>query len=55
MRAALGIVARLKASTRLQEKGSRPLAIGVGIHTGDVVAGLIGPDERMEYGVVGER
>jgi adenylate cyclase len=30
------------------------LQIGVGIHTGEVVAGLIGPDERVEYGVVGE-
>jgi len=26
----------------------------VGLHTGEVVAGLIGPDERVEYGVVGE-
>jgi adenylate cyclase len=30
------------------------LQIGVGVHTGEVVAGLIGPDERVEYGVVGE-
>ncbi len=26
----------------------------MGIHTGDVVAGLIGPDNRVEYGVVGD-
>ena len=38
----------------LQNEGGAPLQIGVGIHTGEVVAGLIGPDERIEYGVVGE-
>jgi adenylate cyclase len=27
--------------------------IGVGIDSGEVVAGLIGPDSRVEYGVVG--
>jgi adenylate cyclase len=55
VRAALGIVARLeRLNVLLEEKGFPPLAIGIGIHTGEVVAGLIGPDERVEYGVVGE-
>jgi class 3 adenylate cyclase len=55
VRAALGIVARLEGlNVLLQEKGFPPLAIGIGIHAGEVVAGLIGPDERVEYGVVGE-
>jgi adenylate cyclase len=55
VRAALGIVNRLAAlNDRLQEEGLAPLRIGVGIHTGEVVAGLIGPDQRVEYGVVGE-
>jgi adenylate cyclase len=55
VRAALGIVSRLAGlNVLLREQGLAPLEIGVGIHTGEVVAGLIGPDERVEYGVVGE-
>jgi adenylate cyclase len=55
VRAALGIVARLeKLNASLVEQKLPALAIGVGIHTGEVIAGLIGPDERVEYGVVGE-
>lgn len=55
VRAALGIVRRLdELNARLSREGLEPLRIGVGIHTGEVVAGLIGPDERVEYGVVGE-
>jgi adenylate cyclase len=55
VRAALGIVRRLASlNVLLQDAGGTPLQIGVGIHTGEVVAGLIGPDERIEYGVVGE-
>lgn len=55
VRAALGIVSRLASlNVLLQENGAAPLQIGVGIHSGEVVAGLIGPDERIEYGVVGE-
>jgi class 3 adenylate cyclase len=54
-RAALGIVKRLEGlNVTLKEKGFPALTIGIGIHTGEVVAGLIGPDERVEYGVVGE-
>jgi adenylate cyclase len=55
VRAALGIVRRLSPlNERLEAQGFAPLAIGAGIHSGEVVAGLIGPDERVEYGVVGE-
>jgi adenylate cyclase len=55
VRAALGMVARLESlNVLLEEKGFPALAIGIGIHAGEVVSGLIGPDERVEYGVVGE-
>ncbi len=55
VRAALGIVLRLEALNQgLRRQGLPSLAIGAGIHMGQVVAGLIGPDERVEYGVVGE-
>lgn len=55
VRAALGMVHRLQAlNVRLQQQGFPELRIGVGIHTGEVVAGLIGPDKRVEYAVVGD-
>jgi class 3 adenylate cyclase len=55
VRAALGIVDRLTAlNKRLADQGIAPLEIGVGIDSGEVVAGLIGPDSRVEYGVVGD-
>lgn len=55
VRAALVIVQRLEGlNARLRAEGLPSLEIGVGIHTGEVVAGLIGPDARVEYGVVGE-
>jgi len=53
--AALGIVGRLaKLNEALSSEGLAPVQIGIGIHVGEVVAGLIGPDARVEYGVVGE-
>jgi adenylate cyclase len=55
VRAALAIVRRLEGlNERLRHEGLPVLQVGVGIHTGEVVAGLIGPDARVEYGVVGE-
>lgn len=54
-RAALGIVEHVaRLNVLLQSGGTPPLQIGIGVHTGEVIAGLIGPDARVEYGVVGE-
>jgi class 3 adenylate cyclase len=55
VRAALAMLTRLEAlNQRRMRRGEVSLRIGVGIHTGLVVAGCIGPDTRVEYGVVGD-
>jgi adenylate cyclase len=55
VRAALGMVARLPAvNASLRAEGIPPLRVGVGIHTGDVITGRVGPDQRSEYGIVGD-
>jgi adenylate cyclase len=54
VRAALDMVSRLPAlNAHLATERLGPIRIGIGIHTGDVVAGRFGPDRRSEYSVVG--
>jgi adenylate cyclase len=54
VRAALAMRGAMGAYNReLQAEGLPSLAVGIGIHRGSGLAGLIGSRERMEYGFVG--
>jgi class 3 adenylate cyclase len=44
----------VKFNREQAEAGKRTIAIGIGINTGEVVAGSIGSEQKMEYTVVGD-
>lgn len=49
------MLARLeRLNTRWLATGGEPLAIGIGLHLGTVVAGEIGSPEKTEFGVIGD-
>jgi predicted ATPase/class 3 adenylate cyclase len=55
VRAALEILRRLAAyNVEREAKGRRPIQMGVGLHTGTLMLGVIGDEERHDTGVISD-
>lgn len=55
VRAAIDLIGALDSfNTERIHQALPPIRMGIGVHTGEVIAGNIGTNERMEYTVVGD-
>jgi adenylate cyclase len=55
VRASLAMRMRLeKFNQERIQKGKKPICIGMGLHSGELIAGNIGSNQKMEYTVIGD-
>ncbi len=52
--ATLTMIEELKRFSRNLPEGQPPLQIGIGLHTGKVIAGLIGSPQKRSYTIIGD-
>jgi adenylate cyclase len=55
LRAAIAMITELRAlNARRQQRGQKPILMGVGLNTDTIVSGNIGAPKRMDYTVIGD-
>ncbi len=54
VKTAISMISALKDFNNLHKELHSPLEVGIGIHTGEVIAGNIGSDKRLDYTVIGD-